>query len=167
MPWLRFIQRPVAFLLRKKQITDFYTKRNTRLKWLNLAFGLISLFNRIDRFWWFCMESLCKNAPSMLVFLKAPLLVVLCCYDLPALREKCPSTGFFWTLFSRIRAEYGVSFRIQSEYGKIRTRKNSVFVDTLHKVLAMLTLILLTVLMIPLSNLNLIKLLICCYKVGF
>ena len=38
--------------------------------------------------------------------------------------------SFFWSVFSRIRTEYGQtrsSLRIQSEYGKIRTRKNSVF----------------------------------------
>ena len=38
---------------------------------------------------------------------------------------------FFWSVFSRIQAEYGkieVSLRIQSEWnGKIRARKNSVF----------------------------------------
>ena len=37
--------------------------------------------------------------------------------------------SFFWSVFSRIRTEYGkiVSLRIQSECGKIRTRKSSVF----------------------------------------
>ena len=35
--------------------------------------------------------------------------------------------SFFWSVFSRIRTEYGVSLRIQSECGKTRTRKNSVF----------------------------------------
>ena len=44
------------------------------------------------------------------------------------LREKCPYSEFFWSVFLRIRAEYGdirryVSLRIQSECGKIRTRK--------------------------------------------
>ena len=37
---------------------------------------------------------------------------------------------FFWSVFSRIQAEYGkieVSLRIQSECRKILTRKNSVF----------------------------------------
>ena len=33
----------------------------------------------------------------------------------------------FWSVFSRIRTEYGDLLRIQFEYGKIRTRKNSVF----------------------------------------
>ena len=33
--------------------------------------------------------------------------------------------SFFWSIFSRIF--YVVSIRIQFEYGKIRTRKNSVF----------------------------------------
>ena len=43
-------------------------------------------------------------------------------YTLP---EKCPYSEFFWPVFSRIRTEYGarVSVRIQSECGKIRTRK--------------------------------------------
>ena len=39
--------------------------------------------------------------------------------------------SFSWSVFSRIRTEYGeryeVSLRIQSECWKIRTRKNSVF----------------------------------------
>ena len=39
--------------------------------------------------------------------------------------------SFFWSVFSRIRTEYGeiheVSLRIQSECGKIRTSKNSIF----------------------------------------
>ena len=33
----------------------------------------------------------------------------------------------FWSVFSHIRTEYFVSLRIQSEWGKIRTRINSVF----------------------------------------
>ena len=41
---------------------------------------------------------------------------------------------FFWSVFSRIRTEYRVSLRIQSEYGKIRTRKNR-YLDTFHTVL--------------------------------
>ena len=42
------------------------------------------------------------------------------------LPEKCPYSEFFWSVFSRIQTEYRemrVSLRIQSEYGKIRTRK--------------------------------------------
>ena len=35
--------------------------------------------------------------------------------------------SFLWSVFSRIRTEYGEILRIQSECGKIRTRKNSVF----------------------------------------
>ena len=42
-------------------------------------------------------------------------------------REKCSNTEFFLVVFSRIRTEYGVNLRIQSECGKMRTRKNSVF----------------------------------------
>ena len=37
------------------------------------------------------------------------------------LREKCPYSEFFRSVFSRIRAEY-VSLRIQSKCGKIRTK---------------------------------------------
>ena len=35
--------------------------------------------------------------------------------------------SFFWSVYSRTRTEYVVSPRIQSECGKIRTRKISVF----------------------------------------
>ena len=35
--------------------------------------------------------------------------------------------SFFLSVFSCIRTEYGISLRILSELGKIRTRKNSVF----------------------------------------
>ena len=44
------------------------------------------------------------------------------------LREKCPNTEFFWSVFSRIWNEYGEILRdTQSECGKIRTRKNYIF----------------------------------------
>ena len=46
-----------------------------------------------------------------------------------SLREKCPNTEFLWSVFSYICTEYGVfgvSLRLQSECGKIRTKKNSV-----------------------------------------
>ena len=49
-----------------------------------------------------------------------------------ALREKCPNTEFFWSSFSRI----------QSEYGKIQTRKNSVsntFYSVAHLVITLST----------------------------
>ena len=46
------------------------------------------------------------------------------------LREKCLNTEFFYGLyfpaFGLITERYGVSLPIQSECGKIRTRKNSV-----------------------------------------
>ena len=42
--------------------------------------------------------------------------------------------SFFWFVFSPILTEYGVSRRIQSECGKIRTRKNSVFEHFLRSV---------------------------------
>ena len=39
----------------------------------------------------------------------------------------CPHSEIFWSVFSRIRTEYGELrgiFRIQSEWGEIRTRKS-------------------------------------------
>ena len=39
-----------------------------------------------------------------------------------SLCEKCPNADFFWSLFSCI----------MSKYGKIRTRKNSVFEEFSH-----------------------------------
>ena len=45
------------------------------------------------------------------------------------LREKCPYSEFFWSVFSHILTEYGdmlVFLRIQSECGKIRARKSPV-----------------------------------------
>ena len=49
------------------------------------------------------------------------------------LLEKCPNTEFSLVCISRIRAEYGVSLRIQSEYRKIRTRKTP-YLDTFNAV---------------------------------
>ena len=40
-----------------------------------------------------------------------------------SLRKKYPYSELFRSVFSRIWTEYGVSLRIQSECGKIRTRK--------------------------------------------
>ena len=45
------------------------------------------------------------------------------------LREKCPNTEFFWSVFSRIWTEYEVNPRIESKYRKIRTRKTP-YLDT-------------------------------------
>ena len=45
-----------------------------------------------------------------------------------ALHENCPYLGFFWPYFPGFglnTERYGVSLRIQSEYGKMRTRKTS------------------------------------------
>ena len=45
--------------------------------------------------------------------------------------------SFFWSVFSRIRPEYRdllVNLCIQSEYGKIRTRKTHSYLDTFHAV---------------------------------
>ena len=47
------------------------------------------------------------------------------------LREKCPYSKFFRSVFSHFRTEYGL--RIQSECGKIRTSK-SLNTDTFHAV---------------------------------
>ena len=49
------------------------------------------------------------------------------------LREEGPYSEFFWSVFSRIRTEYGGILRIQSECGKIRTRKTPN-TDTFHVV---------------------------------
>ena len=35
--------------------------------------------------------------------------------------------NFFWSVSSSIRTEYEVNLRIQAKYGKIRTRKHSIF----------------------------------------
>ena len=51
-----------------------------------------------------------------------------------ALRKKCPYSELFWSAFSRIRTEHGVSLRIQSECGKIRTRITPN-TETFHAVL--------------------------------
>ena len=55
-----------------------------------------------------------------------------------SLRKKCPYSEFFWSVFSSIRTEYweryGLSLRIQSEYGKIMTKKTPNM-DTFHAVL--------------------------------
>ena len=52
-------------------------------------------------------------------------------YFTKLLREKCPNTEFFsgpyFPAFGLNTERYGVSLCIQSECGKIRTRKNSVF----------------------------------------
>ena len=54
------------------------------------------------------------------------------------LREKCPYSELFWSVFSRIRTEYekilyGISLRIQSKCGKIRTGINPN-TNTFHEV---------------------------------
>ena len=41
------------------------------------------------------------------------------------LREKC--SGHYFPIFGLNTEIYGVNLRVQSEYGKIRTRKNSIF----------------------------------------
>ena len=60
-------------------------------------------------------------------------------YTLPitlTLRKKLPCLEIFWSVLSRIWTDYGeigVSIRIQSECGKIRTRK-APNTDTFHAV---------------------------------
>ena len=44
-------------------------------------------------------------------------------FRLVILRKMCQNAEFFWSIFSRIRTEYGEILRIQSKCGKIRTRK--------------------------------------------
>ena len=44
-------------------------------------------------------------------------------YIKQTLRQKCPYSEFFSSVFSRIRTEYGEILNIQSEWEKIRTRK--------------------------------------------
>ena len=54
-------------------------------------------------------------------------------YGISALREKFPYWEFCWSVFSRIRTEYGEILRIQSKCGKIKTRKTPNM-DTFHAV---------------------------------
>ena len=44
-----------------------------------------------------------------------------------SLCDNYPNKEFFWSVFSCSRTEYGDLLRIQSDYRKIRTRKNSAF----------------------------------------
>ena len=44
-------------------------------------------------------------------------------FSILSLREKCPNTELFWSIFSCTGTEYGENLRIQSKYRKIRTRK--------------------------------------------
>ena len=39
-----------------------------------------------------------------------------------SLLKSCSYLELFWAAFSRIQTEYGVSLRIQSKFGKIRSR---------------------------------------------
>ena len=41
------------------------------------------------------------------------------------LHKKCPYSEFFWSVFFRLRTEYGEIRNIQSKCGKIRTRKTT------------------------------------------
>ena len=50
-----------------------------------------------------------------------------------SLRKKCPYSEFFWSVFSRIQTEYGEIQIIQSECGKIWTRKTPN-TDTFHAI---------------------------------
>ena len=59
---------------------------------------------------------------------------------LPALLEKCPYSGFFWIVFSRIRTEDReiLRLRLYSEWEKIRTRITPK-TDTFDAVLVIFT----------------------------
>ena len=46
--------------------------------------------------------------------------------------ERCPNTEILLVRVRRFFCPYSVSLRIQSQYGKIRTRKNSVLEHFLH-----------------------------------
>ena len=52
-------------------------------------------------------------------------------YDEASLHEKCPNAEFFSGIYFPVpglnEKIYGVNLRIQSKYGKMQTRKNSVF----------------------------------------
>ena len=51
------------------------------------------------------------------------------------LREKCPNTdfsGLYFPLFGLNTEIYSVNIRIPSEYGTIKTRKNSIFEHFSH-----------------------------------
>ena len=68
--------------------------------------------------------------------LGADLVGVLVMMQWPTLRKKCPYSELFWSAFPRIwlnTERYGASLRIQSEYGKIRTRITPN-TDTFHAV---------------------------------
>ena len=56
-------------------------------------------------------------------------------------REKCPSSEFFWYVFSGFRLNrevYSVNLHINSECGKIRTRKTPN-TDTFYAVKSFIT----------------------------
>ena len=74
------------------------------------------------------LESTMKTSVEKVTTLKHPVKYTL--------REKCPNTEFFWSVFSCIWTEYGEilrPLRIQSECGKIRIRKTPCL-DTFHAV---------------------------------
>ena len=67
-------------------------------------------------FWWF------QGGGNKSYIIRSNLLSI-------TLREKCPYSEFFWSVFSHILTEYGdmlVFLRIQSGCGKIRARKSQV-----------------------------------------
>ena len=54
-----------------------------------------------------------------------------------SLREKCPNTEFFWSLFSRIRTEYGEIRSISPYSVRIREnedQKKTPYSETFHAV---------------------------------
>ena len=83
----------------------------------------------------------CENDPSQTFNRVLNLSLLRYLYLELRRRKKCPYLEFFWSVFSRIRTEYGdlqsLYFRTQSEYGKIRIRK-APNTDTFYAVLSQL-----------------------------
>ena len=108
----------------------------SRLRW-NSA-GLMALYPMIlilialfviqfSLIWWYFVkeEGSVNVAPQRIRFIQGSVTLVKNFSTVSLiLREKCPNTEFFWSVFSRIH----------SRYGKIRTRKTPCL-DTFHAVL--------------------------------
>ena len=66
-----------------------------------------------------------------------------CIIDTNSPRKKCPNTEFFsapyFLVFGLNMEIYAVNIRIQFEYGRIRTRKTSVFGHFSHSKLVLIT----------------------------
>ena len=70
----------------------------------------------------FLRFSLAETTSSSFSILKTSFSSLLNTFLSQSLSEKCPYSEFFWSVFSRIRNECGVSLRVQPKCGKIRTR---------------------------------------------